>query len=803
MNDDVVYWRVAVGQNPHKRRRRGRKRWVVDGWLYSTASSFTVPGTTLARGAVEETANQLKLNFTASGVGAVRVWVSDDPDFPLSYRRRRRWVHTNTQLFVPKDGESFVTITGASLAALRALTSTDVIWKVTATEMGTNTEMTTTAAQVWTAVAVADAGSDQANVGYSQLVTLDGSGSTPSASGAPLAYAWTQTGGMAVTLTGASTVAPTFTSHSAQDVLDTPDKARHGIVDLNREDDHVTFQLAITDQNAQTDTDTIVVYLGEGTSGLANVPLNQPVTLNAPEQGGVYDWSVLSVPTGSVITSTAIADVRNPSFTPDVVGAYVIGEAGAGTAVSLTVNAATYSGVDNNCAFCHQGGLTGVDDKVTPWSATGHSDMLVRGLNGTLSSHYGSSCIKCHTLGYDPYHSNGGFDDVATQEGWTFPHPAAGVYDAQSAGIKNMANIQCENCHGPGSQHFGKHDAAQIVSSFNVGVCAICHDSGSHHYRPREWRYSGHSSTPARSSGSCAACHTAQGFAQSMAGEAVTTPSSPEPQTCAACHDPHDVTNTHQLRKIGDVTFPNGEIAASPGVASVCYECHKGRRDTTDAAQMFADLRAPHHNVQAAIFEGFNAFEINGPYSNSPHSAYVTTKCVYCHMADGPAHGEAGEHEVGSHSFNVTHNGVENFANACNTTGCHVGNPVTSYDRQAFGNFDGLNGAQGVQTEIHGLIGVLRDEINSQLTTSAQLTVPGQIVEMSDSHGRIHAFIAGTEDDSAAVWTEAQFQAAYNLFLVEFDGSYGIHNTRYVVRLLQQSYKNITGNDVPGATVFY
>ena len=43
------------------------------------------------------------------------------------------------------------------------------------------------------------------------------------------------------------------------------------------------------------------------------------------------------------------------------------------------------------------------------------------------------------------------------------------------------------------------------------------------------------------------------------------------------------------------------------------------------------------------------------------------------------------------------------------------------------------------------------------------------------------------------------YQAAYNYLLVSSDGSLGIHNPTYAVQLLQQSYKWLTGKDVPGA----
>ena len=87
---------------------------------------------------------------------------------------------------------------------------------------------------------VADAGPDQA-VQPLTLVTLDGGGSTDPDGDLPLTYAWTQTGGPAVTLSDPAGVAPTFAAPDAAAVL--------------------TFALAVTDSRALADPtpDTVAV----------------------------------------------------------------------------------------------------------------------------------------------------------------------------------------------------------------------------------------------------------------------------------------------------------------------------------------------------------------------------------------------------------------------------------------------------------------------------------------------------------------------------------------------------------------
>jgi len=60
-------------------------------------------------------------------------------------------------------------------------------------------------------------------------------------------------------------------------------------------------------------------------------------------------------------------------------------------------------------------------------------------------------------------------------------------------------------------------------------------------------------------------------------------------------------------------------------------------------------------------------------------------------------------------------------------------------------------------------------------------------------------------DITKPYWTNPDakkiYNALYNIFLVEDEGSFGIHNPVYAVQLLQKSYKDLAGSDVPGARI--
>ena len=319
------------------------------------------------------------------------------------------------------------------------------------------------------------------------------------------------------------------------------------------------------------------------------------------------------------------------------------------TNVTITITAGTYMGVGllpgtSGCALCHSGGQI-APNKVVPWEADGARHEFARGIDGILAgSHYSTSCIKCHTVGYDTnaLAVNGGFDDVAAQLGWDFPTVLTNSnwasMETNYPSLANVANIQCENCHGPGSQHmdtFGKTNV--IAISYGSGDCAQCHDSLFNEPNVAQWQNSIHAITTRDPAGiaSCVGCHSGVGFIARMQG--TNTPdTSYHPINCQTCHDPHGETsrtnapNLHLIRAMTSVTLMDGTVVTNGGEGLLCMQCHHARQKAATYATSYHSNFGPHHGPQADMLEGVNGFT----YGQS-HSQFGSRQCGFrylCHL---------------------------------------------------------------------------------------------------------------------------------------------------------------------------
>ncbi len=502
-------------------------------------------------------------------------------------------------------------------------------------------------------------------------------------------------------------------------------------------------------------------------------------------------WSIDSAPGGSVATlgtPTALGTEGEVLvFTPDVVGKYVISITEGDYSTSLTINAGTYLG-GASCSGCHSG-------KANAWEMTGHSDILVRGLNGTLSSHYGESCLDCHTTGIDPNAANDGFGDfgfvwpdsatLVDTYGSTDGHLFDGLYDLLAAAYPSdfgRANIQCEACHGPGSAHYGATADAKMVSSLDSKDCAFCHDDGHYHVFPEQWDASVHAALPnggyAGGRSGCSECHSGSGFIAWADGS--TEIPEVAPITCVTCHEPHSVDNVHQIRLLADVVLGNGEVVTGGGNGQLCMNCHKSRRDAEDytSTVSYSSHYGPHHGPQADMLLGTNVPSFGKNLPSSPHFQASEDACVTCHMVEGMTDAEGHPIPVGAHTFAMV--SATGEANVSSCEGCH-GDIGESFMEKKFymdgmADHDGDGVEEGLQEEVHGMLEEL-----------AMMLPPYDVAEVD---------ISGTYE-----YTVTEAKAAYNWFFVEEDRSGGIHNPAFAVSLLKVSMQAIMNNAIDGEIV--
>ena len=550
-------------------------------------------------------------------------------------------------------------------------------------------------------------------------------------------------------------------------------------------------------------------------SGLSVVGVGELTYLSGHDaEGGeitAFAW-FLEGPDGS----TAVLDSTDgewTTFRPDVSGRFTVTleiTTAAGVAsTSLDITAAEWVGVgsmagarpdrtEGQCAACHEG-------NAAEYFGTRHSSKLARDLDAM--TFYAESCLPCHTTGYnkDAEAVNGGFDDLAVELGWTLPDTLGipGNWDKlveEFPALAQVSNIQCENCHGPGGQHYG--DRRAIDFSLEEGVCGQCHDALTHHPKGTQWRASsmpssieelrsgrtdgGHSrgvaSAARRATGNfaaadgfgCNGCHSGYGFvnrfdpASDLRDENLEPLITGNPQiTCATCHDPHSDENHHQLRTVADVTLRDGTVVTFGDEGKFCMNCHKARENAEEyvAVEGRSVFRGPHHGPQSDMMAGVNAITFGRTLPNSTHKDVLEDACVSCHMYDTPEEGEPGHNLLGGHSWNmsvaqIVEGDTVEINNVAVCRNCHEPDMETFADRKPRKDYDGDGQIEGAQEEVHGLL--------EQLAMALPPIGEPEIAYNSD-------------------FTLLQRKALYNYLFVEEDQSFGIHNFQFTVNLLMLS----------------
>jgi hypothetical protein len=491
------------------------------------------------------------------------------------------------------------------------------------------------------------------------------------------------------------------------------------------------------------------------------------------------------------------------------------------------------------CTTCHNGEIA--SDQFTTWQGSGHAEIFTSNIDDP-GGHWGIGCASCHTVGYDPDVDNGGFDEAVVAEGWEVPpHGDVGTYAAMLADYPEtagLANIQCENCHGP--QDSEAHMIGAARQNLSSDLCGSCHGEPPRHGRFQQWEESLHANVElaleeatVEGRGTlaphCGRCHSAQGFIawveqgdltqyiQGADGNATEeelialgmTEDTVQPVTCVACHDPHDVgkssgePNTATVRVDGETALlPAGFKAVGVGRGALCMTCHNTRNgEHNDGAVATMTDHAPHTAAQADVLMGENAFFVSVG-ERSKHSL-VTDTCTGCHMVLSPPPAEFSRQGAG------TNHAFEADGEMC--TQCHGAyDGGTLHDAVEAGMHE-LQMAieQAIAMEISAqtdagntvtLVGMGEDDADVDITDGSTVSA----VELIEYHGRIAMNItvggemyegvrvasdtavgSGTLVDSPAGQLIAK--AGWNYFLVEGDGSDGVHNPSFVLDVVKAS----------------
>jgi hypothetical protein len=533
------------------------------------------------------------------------------------------------------------------------------------------------------------------------------------------------------------------------------------------------------------------------------------------------DWSFVSKPAGSNASLTAVTGLSWWSkFKIDSTGTYVINVhvvTSTGTKdTTETIYGATFVGTGNfdgvpaaypNCMTCHAGNEP-FQTIFNKWKVSGHANRFKTAITATGST-YSTSCMKCHTVGYDQtlVAENGGFDDRARQLGWIWANynpPKASNWDSLKNRFPSLvafASIGCESCHGPGSEHvLGGGDTNKIQRSVDEGVCLKCHDSPQNHPIGRQWANAKHSSVVYSSSfaqqnngtnnlGNCIRCHDGQGYVNFTKGIGTNTNTynqgKQEMVACASCHDPHgDNGIGYQLRSrpTGSDTLGNGFHYTGVGTGIVCLDCHKSRYSgpATVLTRITNSRWGPHENPQADVYLAQNCVPLPGypTFRSTAHKDFLTNACVTCHMAPTDTSSTSGNrNKVGGHALYLHNDSTDyDHLEACKT--CHAGK--TRFDQFiADQDYDGDGITEPWRKEIDGCDSLLRVELPPRGIDS----VSWQLISADSNNVTLR-------------------KAYWNWMVIERGSERGMHNPKYSIDVLRYSRMAIIGimpisNEVP------
>lgn len=551
-------------------------------------------------------------------------------------------------------------------------------------------------------------------------------------------------------------------------------------------------------------------------TGLVSIGRGQYVYLSVFNFGDTaaissQNWTFNSKPTGSNATFVSMPTLGWYKFRADSIGTYdikvaIVTSTGSKD-TSMKIYATKFVGTGNfegvtaqypNCMVCHSGNPT-FSDIFNRWKVSGHANIFKYEIDSG-AAYYSTSCMKCHTVGYDHNiaNDNNGFDDVARRVGWTWTGPPA---PGKWANLKtnypelvNFAQIGCESCHGAGLSHASNGgDTNRIAISYDAGMCGTCHGEPWRHSKFQQWENSMHSEpvfegrsvalASRNGLNDCNRCHDGASyvdFTKNRLGVLNLTTADQKKIACQTCHDPHGNSNEYSLRNLapGADTTANGTSFASAGTGKVCITCHQSRRNTqvyVTVGGSFTSTWGTHGSTQGDVLLGTNAATFGFPYITGSHRNIDNT-CATCHMAETTDTGTVTRDKVGGHSMNLHYEGTD-YDHTAGCQGCHSG--VTSFeDFTAPQDFDGDGDVEPWVEEVDGCLRNLR----IALPPAGIDSVAWQLIAQDSTNLNLR-------------------KAYWNYLLITNDGSHGLHNPFFAIQVLLTSRNFTVGIQQAGTEV--